>query len=74
MFGKSFYVQFLGEQTDSYGNPQYCFEAKIQSYECPRILFSLGESGYVTLSSKNFRDLPKDLREELVHRAWKYLS
>ena len=74
MFEKSFRVQFLREQIDSCGNPQYCFEAKLHNCECLHILFSLGKSGYVTSANQDFRELPKDLRQELIHSAWKYLS
>ena len=74
MFENSFKVVYLGEQEDQYGRPQYCFEAKVPGYECSSLLFNLGESGHVTMSSKYFQELPKDLREEIIHVAWDHLS
>lgn len=69
MAKSKFNVFYNGESKDHVGRIRYEFSVDIEKREWSNFIFALNPEGLLVMGSKDFQNLDKDLKEDIVLNA-----
>ena len=64
-----FCVSYKGQVKDEIGRPRHMFKVEIEKRNCSDFFFALSPKGHLVMGSKDFQNLDKDLKEDIVLTA-----